>query len=316
MVREGVDPRVTVAVCTRNRASSLAGCIDSLVAQRLSQGTPEILFVDNGSSDGTQQVLQAAVDSGLPLRWISEPVTGHSRARNTAIQEAKAPLLAFTDDDVRLEEGWLEALCTVLDNNPPAVAAGGPVLLEADRALPPWMNPDMVRYLALCDFGSEARVLAYPQDPVGANMIFRTAALREVGGFNTDLGHRGALLIGSDETELFHRIRERGGRVMYAPSARIRHLVPTLRLRRRFMLRRNFAQGLGAGKSAWRDEPAALGLGGAVLQFGYYGKRRLLLDLVRRPHPDTAMTELVRMAYNLGLAAGLTARRIPGRTPR
>ena len=105
--------KLSVIIATRNRAQHLRPCLDSIAAA-FAKATPlaaEIVVVDNGSTDNTfQSVTQWAASSPLPVRVLSEPKAGLSRAHNRALLAAQGELLAFTDDDCRLHPEYVNDL--------------------------------------------------------------------------------------------------------------------------------------------------------------------------------------------------------------
>ena len=103
---------LSAVLCTYNRARLLDAALRSLESMRKPSGLSwELLVVDNNSNDHTKAVVEAARRRGsLPCRYVFEPRQGKSHALNTGIAHAKADVLAFTDDDVTFEGGWLGAV--------------------------------------------------------------------------------------------------------------------------------------------------------------------------------------------------------------
>jgi glycosyltransferase involved in cell wall biosynthesis len=99
---------LSVCICTYNRSQSLARTLDSLSIPTGDAACTEVLIVDNNSTDGTAQVAES-FRIKLPIRRHMETRQGASHARNRAVAEFCGDLLLFTDDDVRLEAGWLAA---------------------------------------------------------------------------------------------------------------------------------------------------------------------------------------------------------------
>src|SRR5204862_3358204 len=98
-------PRVTAAVCTRDRAADLDRCLQALTT--LAPAAHEILVVDNASrTDHTRRTAEAYSQ----VRYIYEPRPGLDWARNRAIGEATGDVIAFTDDDVIVDRRWVGAL--------------------------------------------------------------------------------------------------------------------------------------------------------------------------------------------------------------
>src|SRR4029077_1671402 len=122
-------PPVTAVVCTHDRADLLERCLASLVAlrERGAPGMPllEILVVDNAPSDGrTHEVVARAPD----VRYVCEPIAGLDFARNRGMREATGAFLAYFDDDVVVDPGWLEGFVDAWAALPDAAAVTGPVL--------------------------------------------------------------------------------------------------------------------------------------------------------------------------------------------
>jgi len=101
---------ITVVVCTRDRAPSLARCLASLA--RLDPPAAEVLVVDNAPRDGSTREAVAAT----PFRYVREERPGLDNARNRGIAEARGDIIAFTDDDVEVDPRWIGALATAFQD--------------------------------------------------------------------------------------------------------------------------------------------------------------------------------------------------------
>ncbi len=97
---------LTILICTHNRADLLARVIDSLEAAHQPVGWRVRLFVvANACTDGTHEFLAARSDRAdrLALSWIAEPTPGKSHALNRALPLMEDELVAFVDDDHRVD---------------------------------------------------------------------------------------------------------------------------------------------------------------------------------------------------------------------
>ncbi|HET9548911.1 MAG TPA: glycosyltransferase family 2 protein, partial [Candidatus Binatia bacterium] len=97
--------RLSVIIPTRNRARSLKALLDSLQnAARPSSAEIEIIVVNNGSTDGTSQILngEAAIARLLELVVLHQPIPGKANAINLALATARGEILMIVDDDVSL----------------------------------------------------------------------------------------------------------------------------------------------------------------------------------------------------------------------
>jgi glycosyltransferase involved in cell wall biosynthesis len=105
------EPVVSVIVPTLDAAAFLPAAIASVLDQTFDQF--ELIVVDDGSTDATQDFLQSCDDPRL--RVVTQPRQGAAAARNRGVSLAKAPLLAFLDADDLWHRDKLAAQCAVLD---------------------------------------------------------------------------------------------------------------------------------------------------------------------------------------------------------
>ena len=99
---------VTVIIATYNRADMLPGALESVLAQEADGVRYEVIVVDNNSPDQTREVVESFIARGhRNLRYLFEGRQGVAYARNTALAHASAPIIAFTDDDVRVSPDWV-----------------------------------------------------------------------------------------------------------------------------------------------------------------------------------------------------------------
>ncbi len=104
-------PMVSVVVPTYNRSEKVRGAVSSILAQSLKD--LEVIVVDDGSSDRTQQLL--AENFGNRIRYFWQPNQGASVARNKGIEEARGEWIAFLDSDDRWEPDKLEWQLKAID---------------------------------------------------------------------------------------------------------------------------------------------------------------------------------------------------------
>src|ERR1700751_3257091 len=101
----------------------------------------EILVVDNNSSDHTRPLVQSlAAQNPEKLKYLFEPKQGLSYGRNTGIVAAKASIIAFTDDDVRVAADWVHRIKSGFDANPDIDFLGGKVVPRWPTEPPCWLT--------------------------------------------------------------------------------------------------------------------------------------------------------------------------------
>jgi glycosyltransferase involved in cell wall biosynthesis len=234
-------PRVTAAICTYERYDLLPGAIESVLAQSLPPGSFELIVVDN-SPDPARSAREAAPFADRPgVTWRHEARPGLSNARNVAARHARAPIIAYLDDDARADPVWLQNVAGCFDQFGEAVSVvGGRIRPWWGAPRPAWLPDEMLGEVTVVDLGPKRRLLADGEWVAGANIAFRIAALRNAGWFDTSLGRTGggASLLSAEETALTERIKALGGLVAYDPLAAVDHWVDPGRLTQRWFRRR------------------------------------------------------------------------------
>jgi glycosyltransferase involved in cell wall biosynthesis len=224
-VDESIGETVSVVICTRDRPEQLEQCLQSL--QNLSHGPREIVVVDNApTTDTTRQLVSQMPDT----RYVLEPRSGLSVARNTGIRHSKGDIIAFTDDDVTVHPDWIARLKQSF-RNPQVIAVTGlviPAELETESQVTFEME---LGYLSgefsTRTFGREFfQATKHSGVPVwrigaGANMAFRRQAFELVGNFDERLGAGASGC--SEDSELWYRILAGGWLCCYEPSAVVFH---------------------------------------------------------------------------------------------
>jgi glycosyltransferase involved in cell wall biosynthesis len=239
-------PQLSVVLCTYNRGELLEAALRALLEQSES-ATPsfEILVVDNNSSDETRQIVQRVATADCRVRYIFEPHQGLSYARNAGIRGARAPLIAFTDDDVRVTPDWVAAVVRAFQEHPDADLVGGRVLPVWPSCPPAWLTREHWAPLALADFGEAplAVTLERPICLLGANLALRRSVFDAVGLFASDV-QRVEDGIGSVEDHEFQlRLLRFGCKGVYDPRIVVHAAVQADRLKREYHRRWHTSHG-------------------------------------------------------------------------
>ncbi|MDX6513936.1 MAG: hypothetical protein QOE36_3440 [Gaiellaceae bacterium] len=127
----GSVPTLTVIVATRDRPAQLMACLTSLERQRRTFPAFDTIVVDDGSADAA-----AVAQAVAPYPWAHLLRGNHggvSSARNLGVEAARAPFLAFIDDDCVTGPGWAQRLVRALQNGADAVAGPTVVGRRDDR---------------------------------------------------------------------------------------------------------------------------------------------------------------------------------------
>ena len=236
------DVDATILICTYNRAAFLADTLDSLATLDAEQGfTWDVLVVDNNSPDETREVVESRIPRfPVPLRYLFEGRQGKSNALNTGMAAARASVIVFTDDDVKVAPGWLAAAVRPLLERSDIDYTGGPVRPIWSAPRPAWLDErgNLGGTIAVKDHGPAPFIFEDERKtPLGVNMAVRRRLIERIGGFRPDLGRNGRSLLGQEQAEFFYRSREAGARGLYVPEMVLDHVVPASRLTRSYFRR-------------------------------------------------------------------------------
>lgn len=230
---------ISVIVATHNRRRLLQRTLAALGRQAWPGTDVEVLVVDNDSTDGTSEWVERrrARSAGPRIILLHETRPGKSHAVNLGVAHARGDVLAFTDDDVVPEPGWLQALARALDQSGADFVVGR-ILPDWEAPPPGWLSPSLYGVLSVPDNGLSRLPIAAGQNdhvmPIGANMALRRSVVDRIGGWHADLGKLRDTLRSGEDHEFYVRMLRAGLRGLYEPEARVTHLVPAERLTREY----------------------------------------------------------------------------------
>ena len=239
--------RISVVIPTRNRSRYLDDCLRSLADQR-TEVPFEVIVVDNASSDDTRERVERWCERDDRFRYVHEEVLGRAVALNAGMAVATGDVLLFTDDDVYVQQGFVETYRRFFDEHDEGlVFAGGAIHAAAlEIEWPWWFSPRTARSLILIDWGPERR-LERGETVWGANTAAPRRVFDELGPWHEEMGVRGDYRPPIDKPELNEdlefeeRVRDAGGEVWFVADAVVDHRtdVPGPRI----CLRKGFATG-------------------------------------------------------------------------
>jgi glycosyltransferase involved in cell wall biosynthesis len=244
---------LSVVVSTYNRADTLARAIESLIAQDVDPSRYEIVIVDNNSSDHTRQVVESLRSKAPSLSYVFEPRQGTSYGRNRGILTASAPLIAFTDDDVRVPPDWASVILTVFAQHPEVSCIGGKVLPSWSGPWPSWLTRQHWSPLALLDYGDTPFYVnaAHRLCLIGANVAYRRDTFDRIGLFSTQVQTL-KREPGTEDHEILLRLWRDGGQGLYWPALTATADIAPERMRRQY--HRQWHRRHGRFSATMRDE--------------------------------------------------------------
>ncbi|MFY9588474.1 MAG: glycosyltransferase [Actinomycetota bacterium] len=206
------QPNVSVVIATHERAPLLPRLVAALEAQTFN-GAVEVIFVDDGSRDDTPRVLaDLAARSSLDIRVLGD---GRNRrqaaARNIGWRAARAPVVAFTDDDCLPTPRWLEEGMRAMNGGHRVVVG---------LTLP---NPDQEHLN-----GPFSRTIVVTRSDYfeTCNIFYRRSDVEAASGFDEAFTSHGG-----EDTDLGWRVTAAGADALFAPDALVHHDVKPSDLR-------------------------------------------------------------------------------------
>jgi succinoglycan biosynthesis protein ExoM len=219
---------VSVVICTYNRPRMLTAAVASCLNQATSRGLKfEIIIADNSPQGHATDLAERLAADDFPVRRVSVSPANISLARNAGLRMARAPLVAFLDDDLEVEPGWLDAFVDTLTESGadvalgrlrPRFAVGGPPIwdrqaLRFNRNL---AAPSGTRLIA----GGPNRTRGFAMTT--ATSIWRTATcFTDPAPFDPAFGASGG-----EDFDLFLRLEARGRRFVWCAESLVSETIP------------------------------------------------------------------------------------------
>lgn len=198
----------SVVIAAMNSEESIGETVRALLGQRDAAGNPvEIIVVDDGSSDATGERAEAA-----GARVLRIPNGGPAVARNRGVEQARAPIIVFTDADCRPAPGFVAALTKPLIEGR-AQGSKGAYRSEQRSLTARFVQLEYEsRYRRMARFESIDFIDTYAA-------AYETALFRSLGGFDESFS-----LPSVEDQELSFRMAEAGARMVFVPEAITFHL--------------------------------------------------------------------------------------------
>lgn len=202
---------ISIVIPTKNNSDTIERCLNSIKNLDYPEDELEIIIVDGHSNDRTVEI---AKKYGCKLIFENKGIISY--ARDIGVKHASGEFIAFTDADCVVDRNWIKELIKHFSDR--VAAVGGPNITPEDDIEFAKCAGKVLLFLSKpgARYGFvENKVMDIYHNPT-CNVIYRKKVLEEVGGFNYKL-------VTVDDEELDYRIRKRGYRIIYTPSARVYH---------------------------------------------------------------------------------------------
>ncbi len=213
-----------VIVICLNEAACIGETLESLTAQTYPKERFDILVVDGGSTDGTQEVVRAHAERHPNLRLVVEPKQGAAAGRNAGVRATRRPYVAFLDGDCVAPPDWLMTMArgfTHWRERKPSLAAVGGSNVAPPEAGAFVQALSVAQDTFLGSFNSvQGRRFCHAccvESVATANALYDKSAIEAVGGFDETLRSE------AEDADLNYRIRQHGGCFIFLPESRVMH---------------------------------------------------------------------------------------------
>lgn len=198
-------PYFSVVICTRNRKEVLKSAVDTLDAQDYPSRGYEILIVDDGSTDGTGEMI-SSLSTRCALRYLRKEWSGRAATRNSGIREAAGDVIIFVDDDILAPRDFVAEHARYHRSYPRSIVRG-PIINVEKHEFPSEKRAGIGDY-------SQAFFCT-------CNVSVSRAELLDIGGFDETF-----LEYGFEDNEIGWRLRLGGLNVRFNMKAIVYHYKP------------------------------------------------------------------------------------------
>ncbi len=199
--------RVTIQLCTYNRAALLERVLDGCFEQTADPDSYEVVLVNDGSSDDTPAAIERARQRATcRFEVIDQQNSGLAKGRNAGIARATGERIIFIDDDVLPTPNFVEEHLRSHDAAPLAIVRGGAINVESFDTLPPatWRLKDYSGNFFWT-----------------TNVSVPLQTIRAIGGFNDTVAEYGWV-----DIDVGLRLRQGGVKAVFNPRALVYHWKP------------------------------------------------------------------------------------------
>lgn len=243
---------ISVVIPTSGRSAFLEDALESITKQSLNNDLFEVIVVENGSKDMTEDVVKNFQTKIPHLSYLYEKRPGLHHGRHAGYRAAKGDILVYADDDIIAFPTWLEGVYESFQDKD-VVLVGGKDLPKYEGSVPFWVLEKWYQMynkghrmtdLSLIDLGNEIQEIP-AFDVFGCNYAIRKTILDETRGFHPDgMPFSQIQYRGDGEWYVNTFISDKGYKVLYNPKASVYHRVPASRLTLDYFKKRAFCEGV------------------------------------------------------------------------
>ena len=199
--------KVSVIVPAYNARKTISQCIEALLSQKYPRENYEVIVIDDGSADGTDDAVKA-----YPVKYMYQRNQGPATARNAGVREAQGEILLFTDSDCVPSDNWIAEMIKPFEDKEVVAVKGGYKTRQKS----------MVARFAQIEFEERFEMLKKTEsidmvDTYSAG--YRKEIFLQMGGFDPYFP-----VANNEDTELSYRMSKLGYKMVFNPDAIVYHL--------------------------------------------------------------------------------------------
>lgn len=252
-------PNISVIIPTLNRSELLRKTIHSILSHDANNIQYEIIVIDNGSTDQTQDVVNSLKENEN-IRYYFVPEIGLHNGRHKGLEKARNDILVFCDDDIQVSDKWLQGINKGFKNDN-VVLVGGSNYPNFEIQPPTWIQQywqiahegKYMLQLSISDLGDKPKKIS-PYLIWGCNFAIRKEFLESIKGFHPDgFPKRLIQYRGDGESYVANEVIKRGFSAYYHPLASINHFVSKERMTTEYFYQRGYSEGITTSYKLMRD---------------------------------------------------------------
>jgi GT2 family glycosyltransferase len=274
-------PFVSIVICTYNRKSLLKDCLNSIFAMEYPKSLYEVIIVDGGSTDGTEELIKEFPN----IRFITEKEHGLAYARNKGAELARGSIIAYTDDDCMVDKFWLRNLVQGFHFSKKVIGVGGPVY-----PLHPEIIPRKIYVKAALGLFDDGKMLKPVEVVITSNSAFKKGIFKSV-KFDEKLRvtRKGKLILSGEDIDFCQKIVNLGYKLVYVPNAKVYHQIPLERIRVAYIIKHALHGGITKARRLLDEKRSRiLAIRSALAQ---------LIQCLLKTALDTSFTSCYKLIY-------------------
>jgi glucosyl-dolichyl phosphate glucuronosyltransferase len=238
---------ISVIFPTYNKANILEIILNSFLCLKYEKTNYEIIVVDNNNNtNNTEEIVKRFVNK-LPVRYLYEKKQGKNNALNSIVKKSNGDILVFTDDDVLVNENWLDEIYSSTLRYTDCHVFGGKIFPQISDGTPEWIkNSEYSAFVFAIHNPAQSEGEYINSDtPGGPNCWVRKCVFQSGNMYTEDIAPKGYGRISSSELEFFTRLLRKGIIPVYIPTAIVTHRIQKYQTKKKYLIKRSYASGRG-----------------------------------------------------------------------